>query len=222
MPRMTHAILALAVIAAPLAAQDQDYFGAAVAFRGPELFVVKRAPARGPAGVMVYTRSADGWSRTQVLHAPGAVERGLALSSSVAVGNGLVLVGGGDPYGHWGAHAWESGPDGWVDHVGIALAPEPEGPPTVSLSTVMQILRPLPRAVSARGEFVVSATATRRGSFTTAARCGTRSRSRWPRVQGWGPRWRWAIRRSSSGRRSTPTAPVRCRSWAGVRAVGPR
>lgn len=158
MPSTIRAALALAVLftpLAPLAAQDQDFFGAAVAFAGPDLMVVKRAPARGPAAVMVYGRTADGWTRKQVLHAPGAVERGLALSASLTVAGNLVLVGGGDPYGHWGAHAWEPGAAGWVDHPGITISPEPEGTPEVSLSTVMQILRPLPRAVSGRGEFVV-------------------------------------------------------------------
>ncbi len=154
MSRIIHAALALATFAAPLAAQDQDFFGAAVAFSGPELMVVKSAPARGPAAVLVYARSADGWTRRQVLHAPGAVERGLALSASLAVAGKLLLVGGGDPYGHWGAHAWQPGDDGWVDHPGITLGPEPTGAPEVTLSTVMQILRPLPRAVSARGDFV--------------------------------------------------------------------
>lgn len=138
----------------PLVAQDQDYFGAAVAFAGNDLLVVKRAPARGPAAVHLFRETSGGWERRTELRAPGAVERGLALSPTIAAADDILLVGGGDPYGRWGAHAWtRTGPD-WSDHPGIALGSEPEGVPAVSLATIMAVLQPRPRTVAMRGQFV--------------------------------------------------------------------
>ncbi len=149
--------LALAlVLAAPLAAQDQDYFGAAVAFSGQDLLVVKRSPARGPAAIHVFSPGTSGsWAKRTELRAPNAVEHGLALSPSIVATPDGILVGAGDPYGQWGAHAWTRTVAGWADAPGLEVGTAPEGTPVVSLGTIMAVLQPKPRSIAERGGTVI-------------------------------------------------------------------
>jgi choice-of-anchor B domain-containing protein len=150
--RLPASLLLLALVAPPLAAQDQDYYGAAVAFAGRDLLVVKRAPARGPAAVYAYRPSGGTWTRLGELRAPGAVERGLALSPSIAASGDLVLVGAGDPADRWGAHAFTRTGAAWGAADDIAIGSPPAGDPEVSMATVMAILQPVPRQVATNGE----------------------------------------------------------------------
>jgi len=152
----TIAAFAIAVLApTPATAQDQDLFGAGLAFDGDDLFVVKRAAARGPAALFVYRMEEGTWQRVAELRAPGAVERGLALSPAVAASNGVMLAGSGDPDGRWGAHTWSREGDTWTPAGDLAVGEARDGEITVSLETVMRILQPAPRSVAVHSGFVL-------------------------------------------------------------------
>ncbi len=174
MPRLALLVATSLAVATPLVAQDQDYFGAAVAFAGNDLLVVKRAPARGPAAVHVFRETTGGWERRTELRAPGAVERGLALSPSIATTSDGVLVGAGDPYGRWGGHTWLHDGGSYRDYPGVELSPPPDGGPQVSMATVMAILQPQPRAVAAADEAVLIGYANRAHLFRSVGRDWTR------------------------------------------------
>lgn len=153
--KTTALIVAALALAAPLAAQDQDFFGAAVAFAGNDLLVVKRAPARGPAAVHVFRGENGRWTRQAELRAPQALERGLALSPAIATAGNVMLVGAGDPFAQWGAHGWERRDTSWQELPGLAIGAAPDGPPVVTLATVMAVLQPRPRAVAAHGNLAL-------------------------------------------------------------------
>jgi choice-of-anchor B domain-containing protein len=143
-------------LAAPLVAQDNDFFGAAVAFSGRDLLVVKRAPARGPAAVHLFRQAGGSWTKVTELRAPGAIERGFALSPSIAATGDAVYVGSGDPDNAWGAHGFRHDGDAWV-RAGDAAVGEviPAGTGPVTLGTVMRILQPQARQVAASGEMLL-------------------------------------------------------------------
>ena len=145
----------LMLMAAPLAAQDQDFFGAAVAFTGEELLVVKRAPARGPAAVHRFSREGGGWQRSGELRAPDAVQRGLALSPAIVASAQRLLVGGGDPDNAIGAYVWTPTGDEWRSAASIAVAPVPDTPPQLTLATIMRVLQPTPRSLAAHDDLVL-------------------------------------------------------------------
>ena len=150
--RLAAALCLLALAAPPLVAQDQDFYGAALTFAGRDLLVVKRAPARGPAAVYAYRPSGGTWLRLGELRAPEAVERGLALSPSIAASGDVMLVGAGDPADRWGAHAFVREGSAWVPGGDIAVGAAPTEDPEVSMATVMAILQPVPRQVATNGE----------------------------------------------------------------------
>lgn len=152
---VTLSLLSLA-LATPLAAQDNDFFGAAVAFSGRDLLVVKQAPARGPAAIHVFRQAGGGWTKVEELRAPGAIERGFALSPSMAAAGDAVYVGSGDPDNVWGAHGFRRAATGWVSAGDAAIGEQvPAGEGEVTLGTVMRILQPQPRQVAASGNMLL-------------------------------------------------------------------
>lgn len=154
------ALLWLGLVATTVPATAQDRFGQAVAVtpRG-RVVVVKPAFGRGPAALFVFERAADGsWTMTDELRSEGTAERGENFQPSLALADGDVLVASADPGSRVGAYAFApAGDGGWEAAPSIRLAPdEPgEGPSTIDLQTVMQILQPPPRVVAADGRDVL-------------------------------------------------------------------
>lgn len=144
--------LSLLLLAAPLSGQDQDFFGAGVAFAGDELLVVKRAPARGPAAIHRFVQADGQWRRIGELRAPQAVERGLALASAIVVDGNRLLVGGGDPDDAIGAYAWQRDSREWRDDRAVAVAEIPTGASQVTLASIMRVLQPAERSVAVHGD----------------------------------------------------------------------
>jgi choice-of-anchor B domain-containing protein len=155
MPRRLLLPLLALLVATPLAAQDQDFFGAALTFVGDELLIVKRAPARGPAAVHRFSRHEGRWRRTGELRAPNAVQRGLALSPSIVATTQRLLVGGGDPDDAIGAYTWTPTGGEWRSGNSIAVAPVPDTPAQLTLATIMRVLQPTPRSLSANDSLVL-------------------------------------------------------------------
>jgi len=186
MPRRSALPLLLATLAAPLAAQDTDFFGAGLAFSGDELAVVKRAPARGPAAIYLYRASGQGWQKSAELRAAGSVERGTALSPTVVATDHGILVGGGDPDNRIGAHAWRRTAAGYTAEDDVALAPAPTDAPTVTLATVMRVLQPAARGLAARGELALVGVDNRAHLFRRSGATWTRVPLELPAAPGTG------------------------------------
>ncbi len=161
MSRPLALLLFLSLGTAPLRAQDQDFFGAGVAFAGDELLVVKRAPARGPAAVHRFRQVNGQWQRVGELLAPQAVERGLALTSRIVVDGSRLWVGGGDPDDAIGAYTWEQADQQWRSSAPVAIAEVPVGAADVTLASIMRVLQPAERSVAARGDLALVGLANR-------------------------------------------------------------
>jgi choice-of-anchor B domain-containing protein len=155
MRRLLATILFSCLATVPVRAQDQDFFGAGVAFAGDELLVIKRAPARGPAAVHRFRQINGEWQRVGELLAPLAVERGLALASAIVVQGTTLMVGGGDPDDAIGAYVWHQSAQEWRNDSAVAVGPVSVGAAEVTLASIMRVLQPAERSVAASGDLVL-------------------------------------------------------------------
>ena len=141
-------------------AYAQDHYGAAVAVDGDRVLVLKPSPGHGPPSIQVLSRGEVGdWEVIQEIDPVQIAGSGSALSGSMSLAGGTLLVAGGDPDGRVGAVVLARNEEAaWASGSRIELAGgEVDDDAPVDLMSVFRILQPPARRVATDGRAAVIA-----------------------------------------------------------------
>ncbi|MBW3552460.1 MAG: choice-of-anchor B family protein [Gemmatimonadetes bacterium] len=145
--------LAAGLFLAPSGAAPQA--GAAVALTpAGEALVLRPAPGRGRAGVLVFTREGTGaWSRRAMLEPGASAEPYEGFGASLTATEDLIAVAGADDDGIWGARMFRRTPHGWRAAAPLPLAGDipaavATAPAALDMAGLMRIMSPPARVVA--------------------------------------------------------------------------
>ena len=138
-------------------AQFGGHFGASVATDNNQIFIVKPGGAfGGVASVYVFGANGDAWQETQRLYPISSGETGEAMSPSLSVQNGTLVVGALDPLLQWSGHVFTSSDGAWEAAQRIPADTTVDTTPAASMSVndFMQFVQPAPRTTAYNGSLV--------------------------------------------------------------------
>ena len=146
--------VAIALFLSSLGSLDaQDQYASAVGVVEEDVLVVKPAYGQGPAAVFVYRRDSRGlWQEVDRLRPEGGESTGESLSPSMALSDGVLLVGGADSDGRLGAHGFRRSGAVWERVGGLPLITGADADTGQwNLAALMRIMQPPSRVLAADG-----------------------------------------------------------------------